>query len=106
SNFTKFEKEKISKIEKDLNELFGVNLGIGSIFKNDIEKFKAEYSLYSKLLKIKKPKEIYLINSCDKAALIAAAHSQSVLVNELQHGLNSNLDIILNFPYNSQGELH
>lgn len=88
-----------------IKEGFGINIDLQNIFKSEIKRFKSDLSLYQKLLQWKKPKEIFIINSCDKPALVYAAKQKLVLVNELQHGLNSDKDVVLNFPFPEKNSL-
>ena len=104
-SFNSEELQKIKVIEKDLKNEFNIELNIQEIFAREIKKFKAELALFEKLFKIKNPKEIYVINSCDKPAMIYAAKMNKIIVNELQHGLNSDKDVILNFPYTVEDSL-
>jgi len=89
----------IESIRKDINENFGIEINILSIIKSDIKSFKSQYHLYKLLFKLEKPKEIFIVNSSDKPYIIAAAKDQKIIINELQHGLISDCDIINNFPY-------
>ncbi|KKX51742.1 hypothetical protein [Sphingobacterium sp. IITKGP-BTPF85] len=57
------------------------------------------------MFKIKKSKEIFLVGSNDKQSLIVAAKRNNIIVNELQHGLNSDKDVILNYPYTVEESL-
>lgn len=103
--YTKNEFESIAHLEYLFKEEFKVEIDLKTIFMQDIKTFKVELSLYEKLFRVKKPKEIYIINSCDKGALIYAAKKNKIVVNELQHGLNSDKDVILNFPNSIEGSL-
>lgn len=95
----------INQLQTEINTLFNVSLDLKSIFDSQIKQFKSEKILYDRLFKIKKPKEIYLVNSADKTALIAAAKENDIIVNELQHGLNSQFDIVSNFPLTEKESL-
>lgn len=100
------EQNKITEIKQGIYDCFGIDLALETIFESNIAKFKKEFSLFKILFKNKKCKEIFVVNSCDKPALIAAAKEQNCIVNELQHGLNSDQDIVLNFPLTKVGSLH
>ncbi|MCI3936817.1 hypothetical protein MQX03_06375 [Chryseobacterium aahli] len=104
-NFTDSELKKIKSIRKDLTNEFNLDINVLGIFNSEINKFKIEFSLYDRLLKKKKPKEIFIINSCDRCSLIDAAKQNKIFVNELQHGLNSDKDVILNFPFAKKDSL-
>lgn len=88
----------IELIRKEINENFKIEIDIFSIIKRDIRNFKSQYFFYKLLFKLIKPKEIYIVNSSDKPYIIAAAKKQKITVNELQHGLISDCDIVNNFP--------
>ncbi len=105
TRFSEKDTQIISQIAGELSTLFGVKINLVSIFSTEIKKFKAEFGLYYLLFKLKKPKEIYLTNSCDKPALIDAAKKNKILVNELQHGLMSDKDVISNFPFTPENSL-
>ena len=100
------EKNKITAIKQGIYDCFGIDLALESIFESNIAKFKKEFTLFKTLFKNKKCKEIFVVNSCDKPAMIAAAKEQNIIVNELQHGLNSDKDVVLNFPFTKEGSLH
>lgn len=88
----------IKIIEDEMHTNYGIHVDILSIIIHDIRIFKSQYPFYKALFKIKVPKQIYIINSSDKPAIIAAAKKQNIAVNELQHGLISNAGIVCNFP--------
>ena len=107
-NFQKFsssEIDEIKKIQQNLKEEFGFEADLVTQFKDYFRKFKAEQFLYNILFWIKKPKEIFIVSSSDKQALIFAAKSRQIVVNELQHGLMSNMDAIMNYPYTEEESL-
>lgn len=105
NNFSANEREIMSKIDHDLKVIFGFTIDVENIFADQIRKFKAEFFSFEKLFRFKAPKEIFITNSCDKAAMILAAKKNGILVNELQHGLMSDKDVISNFPYTSADTL-
>lgn len=106
TSFNLEEKNKIAEIKQSIYDCFDIDLALENIFENNIAKFKQEFSIFKTLFKNKKCKEIFVVNSCDKPAMIAAAKEQNCIVNELQHGLNSDQDIVLNFPFTKEGSLH
>ncbi|MGX9984896.1 hypothetical protein [Soonwooa purpurea] len=103
--FNEQEVDIIEKISLAFEQEFGIKIDFKQLFTFEIKRFKAEYSLYNKLFILKKPKEIFIINSCDKPAMVFAAKQNHIIVNELQHGLNSDKDVILNFPYTEEDSL-
>jgi len=94
----KYDFEKINNLECEINDLLGVKIDISAIFIQEIKRFKSSYPFYSLLLKIKNIKNVYLINSTDKASLIKAAKDLNIIVNELQHGLIVKEGLIANYP--------
>lgn len=103
--FSASEIHQINLLEENCLSEFHHQISLIPYFSNAIKKFKAEYIVYKVLFSIKKPKEIYVVGSSDKAALIFAAKKVGILVNELQHGLNSEKDVILNYPYTTEDSL-
>lgn len=105
SYWSDVEISKIQVISKDLESIFGFKVEVAQIFKEEIGKFKAEFSLYSKLFRLKKAEEIYITNSSEKSSIIAAAKNNGMIVKELQHGLMSDKDVISNYPHTKEGSL-
>jgi len=97
---------KTESIETLLKNELGVSLNLLELVKGDIKKFKSNSWFYKRLLKSKAPREIYIVNFCDKPALIACAKEQQITVIDIQHGLISSHDIIYNYPNVSEGSLH
>lgn len=104
-NLSQDEIVEIEKLQIEITQLFNISIDLKSIILSQIYKFNSEIILYDRLLKIKKPKEIYIISSADKAALVAAAKQNNIIVNELQHGLNSNISIVSNYPLTEKDSL-
>lgn len=88
----------IKKIENEINERYNININLLDIIKIDLINFKCQFPLYKLLFRIKSPKEIYIINSSDNQYIVDAAKKLGIIVNELQHGLISDYDVICNFP--------
>lgn len=103
--FTKQELLNIKDLENEVHKEFGANLSILELFNNSIKQFRAESLVYDFLFWMKKPKEIYIVGSSDKAALIFSAKKKKIVVNELQHGFNSDKDVIFNYPYTPEDSL-
>ncbi len=99
------EQKDIEMISEELALAYGFKLNIDQVFREEIKKFKAEFAFYNSLFRLKKPKEIYLTNSCEKAAIISAAKKNTILVKELQHGLISNIGVISNYPFTKEESL-
>lgn len=99
------DKTKINEIQRILFIKFGIKINLTNIFINEIKKFKSEYPFYKALFRLKKSKNVYLINSCYKASLIRAAKDCNIIVSELQHGLMAKEDLIEHFPYTIEDSL-
>lgn len=104
-SFNKIDTKKIEVIQDDLTQLFSIRIDLFSLFEKSILKFKAEYPLYSRLFRPYNAKEIYLVNFCDKPAIIAAAKDIGITVIELQHGLMVKEDLIFHFPNSEKGSV-
>lgn len=103
--FTAAELKKIKEVEDGLRREFDFKINLKEYFEESVGKFKAELILYNRLFRLKKPKEIFIVGSSDKAALTFAAKNNDIIVNELQHGLNSDKDVILNYPHTIEESL-
>lgn len=97
--------EKIEKIGVILNKELNIDINFLVLVKKEIKSFKLNYIFFQSLLQTKKPKEIYLVNFCDKPALISAAKKLKIRVTDIQHGLISSDDIIYNYPGVKEGSL-
>ena len=88
----------ITDIENEIEHSFGVKISLLNLLIEEIKVFKSQYPLYKKLFKQKNPREIYITNSCDKPSLVSAAKDLNIIVNELQHGLITQEDLVAHFP--------
>ena len=70
--------EKISVIENLVLDKFNVVLDLKDLIISSIKKYKSDYPFYNYLLKIKSPKEIFIVNFSDNLALISAAQKRSI----------------------------
>jgi hypothetical protein len=98
--------QKINQIQSILKETLSVKLPLSSIIEKEINLFKNNYSAFEKILKNKQPKEIYIVNFCDKPALIAVAKKLNITILDIQHGLISSEDIIYHYPNVAEASLH
>lgn len=96
--FTKKNIEVLNKISKEISERFLISIDVASLAKLHVLNFKYKYKYYNKMFNILKPKKIILICSYGNESLIAAAHSNDVIVAELQHGTISKHHLGYNFP--------
>ncbi|ENH98103.1 sialyltransferase [Gracilibacillus halophilus YIM-C55.5] len=96
--FTEEEIFKITKLQKIINNHFSVNLDLFNQSKKAIKEFKLKYRYHYNLLKIRKPKEIFLVVSYTRQGLVKAAKDLGILVNEIQHGIISPYHLGYNYP--------
>lgn len=96
----------IQKLRSELRVKLNVDLDLNAIVTYSLKQFRSQFFLYDILLKIKRPKEIYIVNFCDKAALISVAKKRKVSVTDIQHGVISSCDIIYHYPNTKENSLH
>lgn len=96
---------RLAAISEKLINNIGIQLNVEAMVRNELSLFRLKQGYYGKILDRKKPKELYLVNSCDKPALIAAAKKRNIHVIDIQHGLISSDDIIYHFPNVKKGSL-
>lgn len=97
-SFTDNDKKKIKQIEEVFFKEFSIKINLAGLIKSEVNIFYSNLSFFNSLLSKKKPKEIYIVNFCDKPALIASAKSKSIEVIDIQHGFMSPEDIIYHYP--------
>ncbi|MGE5351538.1 MAG: hypothetical protein ACM3P0_05610 [Acidobacteriota bacterium] len=90
--------EEIKKIESEIKLKLNVSFDLLNLLHSEIRKFKSEYPLYKTLFRFKKAKQVYIVNSGNKAPLIKAAKENKMTVTELQHGIMVKEDLIDHFP--------
>ena len=103
--FTNTQLSKIEAIEKIFNQELALKLNLKILIENEMKLFVNTGVFFDGLLKRKKPKEIYIVNFCDKAPLIAKAKENGIKVIDIQHGLISSNDIIYHYPNVKEGSL-
>ena len=89
---------KIKDLNIEINNIFGINLDLRLIFKQNIVLFKENYALYKRLFLKKRPKKIFIICSYGKGSIIKAAKDLNIEVIELQHGNFSLYHLGYSFP--------
>ncbi|WP_147534487.1 hypothetical protein [Bacillus marasmi] len=107
-NKVKFSEEELSRIDSiqsDISRTFNIDLNLKSFISNRILKFNYENSYYEKLLKKRKPKEIYLVISYNNAPLINAAKTLGIPVTEFQHGIISKYHLGYSYPFREVQQL-
>lgn len=100
---TKIKKEDFELILLIQNKIYdeiGVEISIIELVRKKIDEFKYQFNKFSKLFRIKKPKDIYLVCSYGKEGLIHAAHQNKINVIEFQHGVMGNYHLGYSFPDN------
>ncbi|MGE0635308.1 MAG: hypothetical protein AB7G44_00805 [Bacteroidia bacterium] len=103
--FSDEETRQIKKIERTLNNEFDMSFDLIRLIRKEILIFKNTLFYFEAILKKKKPIEIYIVNFCDKTALICAAKRNNIKVIDIQHGLISSSDIIYHYPNIKEGSL-
>lgn len=92
------DKRKVNEIEEKIKSDLGLVFSFAGLIEREVKLFIAQKKLFNTLLKKKRPKQIFIVNFCDKAALIAAAKENKIEVIDIQHGLISSEDIIYHYP--------
>lgn len=88
----------IQQIERKVQIDLGVSYPIRLLIENEYKRFVAEEKLYRALIKLKKPKEIFIVNYVEYLALTSAAKKAGVVITELQHGLIIEEALTYHFP--------
>lgn len=100
--FSDTETSFISQIESEINRFFDIRLDLKDMIYQGILDFKFRYQFFSKLIKKRKPKQIYVVVAYFKMPLIAAAKANNVPVIEIQHGTMSRYHLGYSFPNQSE----
>lgn len=98
--------QKISEIENAIFENLNIRINLQEMIKTECKVFLSERLLYIKLLQLKKPEQIFIVNYVDYYALIGAAKEQNIEIIELQHGLIIDTALTYHFPNNANNSLH
>ncbi len=89
----------ISKIEEKTRKTLHTEIDLKTLFRNGYLTFKYDFEFYDKLIKKRKPKQIFLVCSyVYKLALIAAAKKNGVETIEIQHGTIDKFHVGYHFP--------
>lgn len=97
-NFTDEEKKSIINIGDKIKNELNLKLDFKLLIKKHLVNFIILSRYFSRLFDIKKPKQIYIVNFCDKPALINEAKKRKIEVIDIQHGFISSKDIIYHYP--------
>jgi hypothetical protein len=106
NKFSKHIENKINDINKKFFKVFNYDINLSFLIKDELYLFKKRKNIFFKLLKKINPKKIYIVNFCDKSALISAAKELEIKVIDIQHGLISSDDIIYHYSDNQKNKLH
>lgn len=99
------DKEKINQLELRVKSDLGIVFSLSSLIEKEIKLFIVQKKLFNTILKEKRPKQIFIVNFCDRTPLIAAAKELRTEVIDIQHGLISSQDIIYHYPNTAKGSL-
>ena len=89
----------LKKIENDFENNFKIKIKLLNTIRELLPIYKAELIVYKYFFKIKKPKNILVVNSIGYESMIEAAKSLKITTYELQHGSPSRGK--LNYDYSS-----
>ncbi|KEY18822.1 hypothetical protein [Kaistella antarctica] len=103
--FSQNDIDLIKKIEKDICDHLEINIDLKEIITTEYKIFKSEKITYLKLLWLKLPKQIFLVNYSDYAALISAAKDLNIETVELQHGLIIKEALTYHFPNSEENKM-
>lgn len=102
--FSPKEKELISKVRKDLEDAFGLQVDLEWILTIHILNFTYDYKKYTELFKKRRPKTVFVVVAYENQAVVAAAKDLGITVIELQHGTIT--DYHLGYSYPERTRLH
>jgi len=100
------EDQLLKKVEDSIYRLFNCRVNLKPIIISRIKDFKLRYSLYDRILKLKRPKKIYLVVSYGYHALIAAAKDNGIETIEIQHGTITKYHLGYSFPNVEKEKVH
>lgn len=93
--------EVLQDISKKLKDNFGSDGNVINLCYQQMNIYRAEYSYYIKLLKKIKPKKIFYVVINSQRALISAAKTLGIEIEEIQHGFMGRYHLGYSYPYNS-----
>lgn len=101
----KDDRQKIINLQLLLKNKLDIKTDLVKTIKNEIAVFKISSWFYRKLFKYKRPHQIYIVNFCDKPAIISEAKKQNIEVIDIQHGIIATQDLIYHYPNVFEGSL-
>ncbi|MGV7930889.1 MAG: hypothetical protein AB2L13_18650 [Spirochaetota bacterium] len=99
------EKSRIISLGEEIKKKIGVEIDLLKYFKFEIKKFKAQYALFSVIIRKNVPSRIYCVVAYGRPALIKAARDQGVETVEIQHGTISDFHPGYHYPHTRKGGL-
>lgn len=97
-SFTPDELAFISKLEKEINATFNIQIRLMELVYIVLKGFKMRFYFYDKLIQKKKPKLIYMVVSYGNEPLTAAAKRNHVKTIEIQHGVITKYHLGYSYP--------
>ncbi len=92
-------RNRIQRIEKEINDTFGVSISLFRTIRKKIFYFTQEYSQYRFLLNKRKPKGVFCIATYGSLMPLAAAcKTNNIELTELQHGTITRYHMGYSFP--------
>lgn len=95
------ESEIIDNLNNEIISEFSVDLKLNKLIEKMLMEFILDKNLYIKSLKRRNVKEVYLVCSYGKEALISACKELNIKVVEFQHGTMGKYHLGYSFPNNS-----
>lgn len=102
-NLNENDKIKIKLIEGYFESEYKINLNLSSLISYWVSYYLCELGYFRKLLDIKKPTSIFLVDYNSKMSIITAAKERKIETTELQHGVMVGEDIIYHYPSVKEG---
>ncbi|KZX09871.1 hypothetical protein [Methanobrevibacter filiformis] len=99
-------RQRLYNIEEELKKTFNIKINLLKIIKKAVLCFKYEYNEYDKLMKLKKPKYLIVVEISKNQAMIAAAKNNNVEVIGLQHGIIDEFSIDYNYSDKCKNEIN
>lgn len=104
-NINPNDKEVIKKLQNVFKSKLACHINFKKLIEGEIKSFVTKKKLFVQLLTRKKPGIIFIVNFCDKPALISGAKELGIEVADIQHGLISSDDLIYHYPHCKKGSL-
>lgn len=100
--FNQKQNEFIELVAQEIESAFGISIHLKSLFRLGYLEFKYNFSFYTKLLRKRQPRKIYMVCSYGyKMALVAAAKKLGIENIEIQHGTMNKYHLGYSYPNSS-----